>query len=345
MANLYLDIHVLQTVPPSCINRDDTGSPKTAVYGGTLRARVSSQAWKKAVRDYFKANAIDSGIRTKRVQDLIADEIEKLGGSDSADKAEKILRCTKIQADKKNPEKTGALFFISTAQAHALAELAVNDDFDKAKAEKAINDNPAIDMALFGRMVADDAGLNIDASAQVAHAISTHRVNNEYDYFTALDDNKSEEEDHAGAGMLGTIEYNSSTLYRYATVALHDLKTYVGDNTANAAAIFTKAFICSMPTGKQNTFANRTLPYAAYICLREDQPINLVGAFEIPVKSRDEGFASVSSKKLSEYASDTYKNWADEPEKSYAVGEFELGEKITLRELTEKLVSQISEKL
>jgi CRISPR system Cascade subunit CasC len=199
-------------------------------------------------------------------------------------------------------------------------------------------------MALFGRMVADDAGLNIDASAQVAHAISTHRVNNEYDYFTALDDNKTDD-DSAGAGMLGTIEYNSSTLYRYATVALHDLKTYVGENTANAAAIFTKAFICSMPTGKQNTFANRTLPYAAYICLREDQPINLVGAFETAVKSKDEGFSSISSKKLAEYAGNTYNNWAAEPVKSFTVGDFSLGEKTTLCELTEQIKIEIAEKL
>jgi CRISPR system Cascade subunit CasC len=90
MANLYLDIHVLQTVPPSCINRDDTGSPKTAVYGGALRARVSSQAWKKAVRDYFKANAIDSGIRTKNIIDIVINEI---GGDKVEAKklAEKIL--------------------------------------------------------------------------------------------------------------------------------------------------------------------------------------------------------------------------------------------------------------
>ncbi|MDR0991377.1 MAG: type I-E CRISPR-associated protein Cas7/Cse4/CasC [Ruminococcus sp.] len=341
MANLYLDIHVLQTVPPSCINRDDTGSPKTAVYGGTLRARVSSQAWKKAVRDYFKSNAVDSGIRTKNVQDLIADEIRNLGGSDPDKNAEKILRCTKIQADKKNPEKTGALFFISKAQARALAELAVGDDFDKAKAEAAINDNPAIDMALFGRMVADDAGLNIDASAQVAHAISTHRVNNEYDYFTALDDNKTDE-DSAGAGMLGTIEYNSSTLYRYATVALHDLKNYVGEKTGEAAAIFTKAFICSMPTGKQNTFANRTLPYAAYICLRGDQPINLAGAFEKAVTAKNDGFAEASSKKLAEHAAGVYADWAEEPLEAYAVGNIDMGQKISLKDLTEKLEAEIS---
>ena len=74
---LYVDLHVVQTVPPSCINRDDTGSPKTAVYGGTTRARVSSQAWKKAMREYFSQlfHEQNIGSRTKKVIEMVAKEI------------------------------------------------------------------------------------------------------------------------------------------------------------------------------------------------------------------------------------------------------------------------------
>jgi CRISPR system Cascade subunit CasC len=444
-------------VPPSCINRDDTGSPKIAVYGGTRRSRVSSQAWKKAVRDYLKKEISEKqlGIRTKLVVDTVLETIiskdssvindndiqEKIRETinfASVDKKNPIIPSIKIDdilkdieeafnesedddefqnqiikelnnvcndlkidlidngkisdfkksikkmiplSDKdesKNDEKrrveqeiisaiiknvetvkinteNDALFFFGYDEKEAIADLVIkwiknNQKPTVNEVKTALNSkdqkvkNLAVDIALFGRMVAKAPIINADASAQVAHAISTHTVYNEFDFFTALGESPKEIA-QSGAEMMGTIEYNSSTLYRYATVALHDLKTYVGENTANAAAIFTKAFICSMPTGKQNTFANRTLPYAAYICLRKDQPINLVGAFEIPVKSSKEGFELVSSKKLEEHAVEIYKIWADQPENSYAIGEFELGEKTTLNELIEKLATEISKKI
>jgi len=146
-------------------------------------------------------------------------------------------------------------------------------------------------------MVADDPALNTDASAQVAHAISTHKVENEYDYYTAMDDRSPE--DQAGAGMIGTIEFNSSTLYRYATVAAHDLKKNLGDANVAAKAVkeFVRAFICSMPTGKLNTFANNTPPYSVMLAVRRDQPVNMVGAFETPVKAGEGGYQENQQKR------------------------------------------------
>ena len=178
---LYVDFHILQTVPPSCINRDDTGSPKTAVYGGVLRARVSSQAWKHAMRAAFAENArLDVGKRTKKVADLVRDQILPLAPDADADKlAKKALENAGIKSDDKG---TKALFFMSTAQAKALAELAVEGSADKKQYRDALKAAPSMDMALFGRMVADDPSLNYDAAAQVAHSISTHAVQNEYDY-------------------------------------------------------------------------------------------------------------------------------------------------------------------
>lgn len=217
---LYVDFHVLQTVPPSCINRDDTGSPKTAVYGGVLRARVSSQAWKHAMRKDFEENTpLDVGKRTKKAAELVKEQILALDSELDADKlAKKALENTGIKSDDKG---TKALFFMSTAQAKALAVLAVEGVADKKQYKDALKAAPSMDMALFGRMVADDPSLNYDAAAQVAHSISTHAVKNEYDYFTAVDDCPAE--DNAGAGHLGTVEYNSSTLYRYATVNVLEL--------------------------------------------------------------------------------------------------------------------------
>ena len=148
-------------------------------------------------------------------------------------------------------------------------------------------------------MVADDPSLNEDASCQVAHAISTHAIENEFDFFTAVDDLAPE--DNAGAGMLGTVEFNSSTIYRYANIALHELVNQLADKESTLAAskLFIEAFAKSLPTGKINTFANQTLPQFLAVTLRTDRPVNLVSAFEEPIKSNT-GYGKESIKKLAE---------------------------------------------
>jgi CRISPR system Cascade subunit CasC len=339
---LYIDIHVLQTVPPSCINRDDTGSPKTAVFGGTVRARVSSQAWKKAVRDMFKETGADTGIRTKRILQVLTRVITELdSGTKEPEKAAKdvlIAAGLGIKQNKKTGEdETGALFFISQAQIKSLAELAVSGDYNKDDAKRVLKDKPAMDIAMFGRMVADDADLNIDASVQVAHAISTHKVNNEFDYFTAIDETKREIASDAGAGMLGTVEYNSSTLYRYANICVHELARSLDENPHDAVKRFVDAFIRSMPTGKQNTFANTTPPYAAYITVRTDSPLNFAGAFEKAVRPSDNGFEEASSNRLKAYVDKVYSEFADIPKYEFSVGSFERGENLNLKAMLEKL--------
>ena len=356
---LFLDVHVLQTVPPSCVNRDDTGSPKSAVYGGAVRARVSSQSWKRAMRAMFgELMPKDSlGKRTKRIVGMVQREIENLGEVENSEEAAvNVLGAAGLKI--KSPEKgTDALFFMSIAQAKALAKLAAEDDDarsknpskdSKLKAQQALRDNPGIDIALFGRMVADDPSLNTDACAQVAHSISTHKVNREYDYFTAVDDLSAE--DNAGAGHIGTVEFNSSTLYRYATVAVHELHRYLGDETPEAVNAFVNAFLCSMPTGKQNTFANRTLPDGVLVTLRNDQPINFAGAFERPVQAginTDQGFVKGSATALATKAQNVYNNWLGAPEVTFVVGEAlnELGDPMPLKEMINSLGQTISERL
>lgn len=331
--SIYIDFHVLQTVPPSCVNRDDMGSPKTAVYGGAVRARVSSQAWKHVMREEFKKLFTEEelGLRTKNVVEMVEKGMIA-SGCDLDDKKRHELACDALKlaginaksAKKDEPEKAEALFFMSNKQAKAIAEHAISLDLKAKEAKdilkKDLKDNPSVDIALFGRMAASDPTLNCDAAAQVAHAISTHAVQNEYDYFTAVDD--FQEEDNSGAGHLGTIEFNSSTLYRYATVNASELvKTLGADNTAETVKKFGQAFICSMPTGKENTFANRTLPDAVYVTIRKDQPVNLCGAFETPIKRSMNGYAEESEKKLAEYAEKIYSRFAAEPVKAFCIGD------------------------
>lgn len=316
----FVDIHLIQSVPPSCINRDDTGSPKTAIVGGVKRHRVSSQAWKKATRDEFKhlLPADKVGIRTKRIVKVLADEI-KLQNPELAEEAltlaaacfaaggVKVIDPKRKGNDSDEPivPESGYLFFISTQQIEALAKLAIESKvadlpIDKKEAKLILKSFNSVDLALFGRMVADAPELNVDAACQVAHAISTHRVQTESDYFTALDEEKARTPgEDAGAGMIGQVEFVSSTLYRYATVNVDALISNLGSDTVAFQAIsaFIAAFVRSMPTGKQNTFANRTLPEAVLVQVREDQPLSLASAFERAVRPGIEGGYSTSSVK------------------------------------------------
>jgi len=276
----FIDIHVLQQVPPSNVNRDDTGSPKTALYGGTLRARVSSQAWKRATRKAFDGDLdrSDVGFRTTRVVELVAERIAELDDQteNATERAVAVLEAAglKLKAPRKRKgaeagedeeqARSEYLVFLSGPQIDALARLALDagdGTIDKKAAKNAFQADNGMNVALFGRMVADDPGLNVDAAVQVAHAISTHTVETDFDYYTAVDDRNPSDE--TGAGMIGTVEFLSATLYRYATVSVDGLHANLGDAAATARAVeaFVRGFVRSMPTGKQNTFANRCRPW------------------------------------------------------------------------------------
>lgn len=261
----YIDIHIIQNLPPSCVNRDDSGSPKSAVYGGVRRLRVSSQSWKRATRLYFNSllDAEDVGVRTKRVVEVLAAAIAKDApelAENATTLAEGVFKAAKIKLSpprgkKDGTQESGYLLFLSTSQITRLAELAVTsvrdgEALDAKAVKKIFKETHAVDIALFGRMVADDTDLNVDAACQVAHAISTHAAETEYDFFTAVDDekNRSEEED-AGAGMMGTVEFSSATMYRYATVNLDMLVENLGDGDAalRALEVFIKGFCYPCP--------------------------------------------------------------------------------------------------
>jgi CRISPR system Cascade subunit CasC len=369
MSRTIIDIHILQTVPPSNLNRDDTGSPKTAVYGGVRRARVSSQAWKRATRLAFNRTLDpgELGVRTKRVVELLREQIVALDPTltdDAETLAKEVFKAVgiKTSAPKKGQtEESGYLLFLSTRQIRALAEAAVEAaraggklaEELKARNVKALADQAhSVDVALFGRMVADVADLNVDAAVQVAHAISVHQVENEYDYYTAVDDRKESEEE-TGAGMIGTVEFNSATLYRYATVDVDQLRENLGDGPAvrRAVEVFLRAFVTSMPTGKQNTFANRTLPDAVLVKVRDTQPINFVGAFEEPIASGQTiGRLQEAAARLATYAEDVENAYGEQAVRSWLVrvGDRtkkleEAGEQATLDELVEAVGAYVGE--
>lgn len=251
-----VDIYALQSLPPSLINRDDTGSPKNAIFGGIPRQRVSLQSWKRAIRRYFEENfsADDIGDRSKRLPEKIARKLEERGiaQEEAIDRTTQLFNVSGIkvavdkQAQKKAKEEdsqddsvlypqSGYLLFLSKQQINRVVDVLLERDGEKlkkAEAKAILDTEHSVDMAMFGRMVADDPAYNVDASVQVAHALGIHESAPEFDYFTAVDD-LAEEGEETGAGMIGTIQMMSSTLYRYATVNLDGLAENL-DSTENA---------------------------------------------------------------------------------------------------------------
>ncbi len=328
---IYIDVHVIQTVPPSNLNRDDAGSPKQATYGGARRARVSSQAWKRATRMAFAAMPVDKlGTRTKRILALLSERLiaEGLEQDEASRVASQVLAPLlgsdkgKISMDKNNKEHTAYTLFLGYKQIDELCLLA-KDNLDqlgktgvkelKKKIEAILNSGHPLDVALFGRMVADIATLNVDAATQVAHALSTHPVEIEFDYYTAVDDENPEED--TGAAMIGTVEFNSATLYRFATVSQQQLIENLGgdvDSSLFALRSFIDAFARSMPTGHITSFAHRTVPNLVCVTVRGDQPVNLVSAFEDPVRSSG-GIAKASCLRFAEEMTRVERVWGLEP--------------------------------
>jgi len=317
-----IEVHVLQNFAPSNLNRDDTGAPKDAFFGGTRRARVSSQCDKRAVRQFFDEkiregvfSADELAVRTKRVYQAIADALKgKRDPAETLAKAEIALAYVKLKAA--DGGKTQYLLFLGRREISALAEtidacwdqiVAADEDGaekPKGKAKKAaasaapkdvqarieaaFNGGKAVDVALFGRMLADMPEKNQNAACQVAHAISTHAVEREFDFYTAVDDLKPE--DTAGADMMGTVEFNSACYYRYAVVDWAKLVENLQNDAELAAKglhTFLQGFVMAEPTGKQNTFAAHNPPeFVAVTVCHDAAPRNLANAFETAIRAK-----------------------------------------------------------
>src|SRR5690625_1634781 len=303
MSNPYtgtrVEFHVLQSFPVTCLNRDDVGAPKTAVIGGSTRARVSSQCWKRQVRMSMQDFGIKLGIRTKKVQELVFNACLRLGASEEQAKknAEKIA---KLLSD-------DTLLFISENEVDAFAEYARELGFDAGKikekeitkvSKKALNPAvDALDIALFGRMVAKVADMNVEAAASFAHAISTHRVSNEVEFFTALDDLPGED---ARSAHMGGLEFNSATYYRYISLDLGQLAQTMGEgDLKKAIEAFTKALFVAVPSARQTTQSGASPWEFARVMVRSGQRLQV--PFETAVKAREGGYLQASINELKDY--------------------------------------------
>lgn len=365
--SITIDLHALQTLPPSLINRDDTGAPKTAIFGGAPRQRVSSQAWKRAIRKDFGETFPTGfvGYRTRRAIELLADRIQELDVSiedaEATALSEKVFtaagfKLTKRKPAKENPEDTeqkselGYLLFLSVRQVDNLAKYAIDhreeNKFPKKEVAVLFDQEHGVDISMFGRMVADAPDFNVDASVQVAHAIGVHESEPEFDFYTAVDD-MVEADEEVGAAMMGTVQMMSSTLYRFATIDVDSLAENLGGQGVLAEAIkaFTNSFITSLPTGKQNTFAHNSVPELVYVTVRDDRSISLVNAFEEPVVSENnQGRRKSAADRLAREAEQIQNTYGFVPQAAFVISlgdladafvEQNLAKKTTLPELVE----------
>lgn len=321
----FVQLHLLTSYPPSNLNRDDLGRPKTATMGGVERLRVSSQSLKRTWRtsDLFQ-QAMDGhiGTRTKRLGTHAFNRMVEAGVDESdamewarqiadvfgAIKKKKTAKESRTDEEKKKDDRGNTeieqLAHISPGE-WAAADQLVDSLIEERRAPekdelKLLRTTPdAVDIGLFGRMLADDPKFNVEAACQVAHALSVHRVTIEDDYFTAVDDLNDGSED-MGAAHIGETGFASGLFYSYICIDRDQLIGNLGGNAEladTAIEALTRAAIQVAPRGKQNSFASRA--YASYVRAEkgDQQPRSLAVSFLRPIDGHDYGDKAVKALK------------------------------------------------
>ncbi len=326
---MFIEVHLLQNFAPSNLNRDDTGNPKDTEFGGVRRARISSQCIKRAIRQqpiFAEVTSVETADRTKWITRLLVKPMIEAGKPEPHAwlVAEAFANALGIgtEKDKKTEQpKTKVLLYLSKGEIGTVVQkllLQWNaivaslkdgkspllDELAKEFVKELKNRTSAPDVALFGRMLAEKPELNIDAACQVAHAISTHRVSMEMDFYTAVDDISTDEE--TGAGMMGVVGFNSACFYRYARIDWDQLVSNLsGDHALAKKTVegFLQAILRAVPTGKQNSFAAQNPPdFALGVVRRDGESWSLANAFEKPVKiDRQGGYLANSIAALDTY--------------------------------------------
>ncbi|NMC28006.1 MAG: type I-E CRISPR-associated protein Cas7/Cse4/CasC [Syntrophomonadaceae bacterium] len=304
---MFIEVHMLKNYAPSNLNRDDTGSPKSCLFGGVPRGRISSQCQKRTVRtsDILRdAVGIENlGLRTRKLPKLIVDELAARGIGEEylAIVRKKITGFGNKEGKESKDDLTAQIMFFSPADIAAAAECVHKSikeagsiaAFEKVKAKDLQSDMRALrpitlDIALFGRMITSDAFRDVEAAMQVAHAFSTNRLEQEFDYYTAMDDLLAQGEE-TGAGMIGDVEFNSNCYYHYFNLDVDQLLSNLdgveakGELVIKAIPALIRAFAYSSPSGKQNSFAAHQLPSVVCVEIKKEKiPVSYANAFVKP---------------------------------------------------------------
>ncbi len=342
--NISVELHILQNFAPANLNRDDSNQPKDAEFGGYRRARISSQCIKRSIRksEAFSKRVTDVGIRTKTaknnlMQILQDGESYNLPEKEAETITAEILKIITGGYAKKGTDKTQVLFYTHDSELRKIAKFVMEEK--NAGSKKPVEEGykkflaaysnriDTVDIALFGRMLASEPNMKIDAAAQVAHAISTNKLDSEFDFFTAVDDatdNHIEGVEEQGAGMMGDIGFNSSCFYRYSLIDVNKLNKNLGDKTELAIQGilgFIEGAVEAIPTGKQTSFAAQNRPEFIMAVVRQNSaPLSLANAFATPVKVSNNGKDNLIQKSvtaLSKYYKDIKDMYGAANEKIY----------------------------
>lgn len=344
-----IELHILQSFPVSCLNRDDVGSPKTAVFGGIQRARLSSQSLKRAIREYAQNNLPDArfgGERTKLIVGPLTEALKKHGVPDeksaaehAANIADKLAKLEAKSAKEGEPPQVGTLIFLAPSEidsiarqvAELLKENPKSKDYEKKldKFCKAAGLLDGADIALFGRMVASLPSLTLEGAAMFSHALSTHKADNDLDFYSAVDDRKPKDDD-AGAGMIGTLEFSSAVYYRYAGINLdlladadHLAKLSV-EQRKQLVDAFIRATLQAVPGARKNSMNAHTLPgYALGTFKSAGQPLQLINAYEEPVRPKSSLLAE-SIERLKKHNEQLKETWGIACETEVAIPDVNL---------------------
>jgi len=314
---MYIDVHILQTVPFSNLNRDDAGMPKTLVMGGTLRSRVSSQSWKRATRlSLESAVASAKTYRTRHPDNRLA-ELLVAEGIDEETAAQIAAGAFRVIGTKKDKDVVGlyseqelaALVPVALEYSEELAALHdAKDATSKKDLRKLLTDvlagKRATSVALFGRMLADNTAVNVDGATQFSHPFSVNEIEFESDFFTATEDLANEDQGNGGAHM-GYGDFVTATYYRFMTLNVIELLDNCGgdvETTLELARACLFAFCVSMPSGKNNATAPHSLPEIVNIAVRPDRPVSYSTAYEGSLKPGSDGYAGAAAEALSKFA-------------------------------------------
>uniref|UniRef100_A6W169 CRISPR-associated protein, Cse4 family n=1 Tax=Marinomonas sp. (strain MWYL1) TaxID=400668 RepID=A6W169_MARMS len=323
----FIQLHILTSYAPSNLNRDDLGRPKTAKMGGFDRLRVSSQSLKRNWRcsEVFESSLADNiGKRTKRFGQQVFDLMIKKGASEKNAKvwaADIAGVFGKIKKDSLEIEQLAHISPEEQTASFELAAILVEEGRPAKDEEKALlrQNQSAVDIALFGRMLASSPRFNVEAACQVAHALSVHSIVVEDDYFTAVDDLNDGKED-SGSSHIGESGFAAALFYNYICINKSQLIENLDGNEAlanKAIQALTEAAVKVSPKGKQNSFASRA--YASYVLAEkgEYQPRSLSAAFLKPIAGGDQAVDAI--KALNKQAENFDKVYGECAETRYAI--------------------------
>lgn len=313
----YINYHILISHSPSNLNRDDMNMQKTAVFGGTKRTRISSQSLKRAIRqsDYYKKNISQPSDRTRQLGQLTEKYVKILHDKYPENIVKSVISLISGKSEINTDTQSGAVAAWVASEVESYCQLYQqlqkenpdNKEFEKAwknatDKKKLIEDKTKLsifrktlqngqDIALSGRMATSGIMTIVDASLAIAHAITTHTVDGDIDWFTAVDD-LNQDAGETGSAHLDTTEFSSGVFYRYASLNIRQLQENLGNierkKALEIAAHVLHLLATVVPSAKQNAFAAFNLADFAFVSF-SDQPISLANAFEDPVKAGANG--------------------------------------------------------